>query len=407
MHQGSGILPEKQNDGRKKTAPDDSNQENDPQKTLLSIHEALACMIKETRKMSAFLLAHWFGIILSISFICPGLFLSDMLGVFGRVIGANDTGGTKHLLYSDWHCSVFMSQEGVYVFCDSAKFSLSCEPRQFCSNTSHLFILSKSGNILSFSKSQHLITAANTPPFRSIAATDDELYCISADEVLSVYSLNGFPNNLNTHRPLSMKIKSVACGPGFALFLTHSGAVFSKGIGTRGQLGHGDLETRTSPELIAALTPVTVTAIACGSWHSVCLTDTGDIYTWGSNEFGQLGCPSLNLERSRNLNDPLFSSDACVNLSALPVPVDLPEDVSLVEVVIPPVCLSISSYSLLAGTALGNWVSTQNYGKCQDATPTKGPPTKLIEQVYLSRLNPSCPSVAGHGAPSSGQWNED
>nr|CDS17555.1 expressed protein [Echinococcus granulosus] len=49
MHQGSGILPEKQNDGRKKTAPDDSNQENDPQKTLLSIHEALACMIKETR----------------------------------------------------------------------------------------------------------------------------------------------------------------------------------------------------------------------------------------------------------------------------------------------------------------------------------------------------------------------
>ncbi|KAH9282631.1 hypothetical protein ECG_04169 [Echinococcus granulosus] len=41
MHQGSGILPEKQNDGRKKTAPDDSNQENDPQ--------TLACMIKETR----------------------------------------------------------------------------------------------------------------------------------------------------------------------------------------------------------------------------------------------------------------------------------------------------------------------------------------------------------------------
>ncbi|KAH9283973.1 RCC1 domain-containing protein 1 [Echinococcus granulosus] len=240
-----------------------------------------------------------------------------MLGVFGRVIGANDTGGTKHLLYSDWHCSVFMSQEGVYVFCDSAKFSLSCEPRQFCSNTSHLFILSKSGNILSFSKSQHLITAANTPPFRSIAATDDELYCISADEVLSVYSLNGFPNNLNTHRPLSMKIKSVACG--------------RIQQGNR-HVGHGDLETRTSPELIAALTPVTVTAIACGSWHSVCLTDTGDIYTWGSNEFGQLGCPSLNLERSRNLNDPLFSSDACVNLSALPVPVDLPEDVSIVAI---------------------------------------------------------------------------
>lgn len=61
-------------------------------------------------------------------------------------------------------------------------------------------------------------------------------------------------------------------------------------------------------------------------------TDTGDVYAWGSNEFGQLGCPSLNLERSRNLNDPLLSSEACVNLSALPVPVDLPEDVSVVAV---------------------------------------------------------------------------
>lgn len=43
---------------------------------------------------------------------------------------------------------------------------------------------------------------------------------------------------------------------------------------SRGQLGHGDLETRITPELIAALSPVTVTAVACGSWHSVCLTGT-------------------------------------------------------------------------------------------------------------------------------------
>ncbi|VDK25201.1 unnamed protein product [Taenia asiatica] len=240
-----------------------------------------------------------------------------MLGVFGRVIGANCVGGAERLLYSDWHCSVFMSQEGACVFCDSEEFLLPCEPRQFCSNTSNLFILSESGNILSFSKSQHLITTANTPPFRSIAANDDELYCISKDGVLFVYPLNSFPNNPNASIPLSMKIKNVACG-----------CVQQRNW----HVGHGDLETRITPELIAALTPVTVTAIACGSWHSVCLTDTGDIYTWGSNEFGQLGYPSLNLERSRNLNDPLLSSAACINLSALPVPVDLPEDVSIVAI---------------------------------------------------------------------------
>lgn len=56
------------------------------------------------------------------------------------------------------------------------------------------------------------------------------------------------------------------------------------------------------------------------------LQDTGDVYTWGSNEFGQLGCPSINLERSRRSNDPLFISDTCVNVRALPEPVDIPED---------------------------------------------------------------------------------
>lgn len=29
--------------------------------------------------------------------------------------------------------------------------------------------------------------------------------------------------------------------------------------------------------------------IACGSSHSICLTDDGEVYTWGSNESGQLG----------------------------------------------------------------------------------------------------------------------
>ncbi|VDD78797.1 unnamed protein product, partial [Mesocestoides corti] len=126
--------------------------------------------------------------------------------------------------------------------------------------------------------------------------------------------------------PLPMKVKTVACGAGFALFLTPSGVIFSKGIGTRGQLGHGDLESRSTPEAIEALRPVTSTAIACGFLHSACLTDTGDVYTWGSNEFGQLGYTSLNLERSRQLSTPFLPSDLGVNVNALPAPVDFPDD---------------------------------------------------------------------------------
>nr|CDS29096.2 Regulator of chromosome condensation (RCC1) [Hymenolepis microstoma] len=93
--------------------------------------------------------------------------------------------------------------------------------------------------------------------------------------------------------------------------------------------GHGDLESQSEPTIIEALKPLTVVAIACGYWHSACLTDTGDVYTWGSNEFGQLGCTSINLERSRSMNDPSIPVDSGINLSALPIPVEFPDDASI------------------------------------------------------------------------------
>ncbi|VDM01675.1 unnamed protein product [Schistocephalus solidus] len=146
--------------------------------------------------------------------------------------------------------------------------------------------------------------------------------------------------------PLSVKVKAVACGAGFALFLTPSGVLFSKGIGSRGQLGHGDLESRDTPEIISALQPVPVVSVACGFWHCACLTgwfndfafnllailDVGDVYTWGSNEYGQLGLPSLNLEKSRSGNDPTFFSDSSVNVCAIPSPVDFPNDANVTEI---------------------------------------------------------------------------
>ncbi|XP_031242986.1 RCC1 domain-containing protein 1 [Mastomys coucha] len=32
--------------------------------------------------------------------------------------------------------------------------------------------------------------------------------------------------------------------------------------------------------------------VAAGGWHSVCVSDTGDIYIWGWNESGQLALPT-------------------------------------------------------------------------------------------------------------------
>ena len=34
---------------------------------------------------------------------------------------------------------------------------------------------------------------------------------------------------------------------------------------------------------------LTFSQLGCGSSHSVALTDTGQLFTWGSNQLGQLG----------------------------------------------------------------------------------------------------------------------
>lgn len=93
--------------------------------------------------------------------------------------------------------------------------------------------------------------------------------------------------------------------------LTDNGRVLSYGRGSRGQLGHGDVENVDNgcAQLIDALDGVPVKAIAAGGWHSIALSREGDVYVWGWNESGQLG----------------YSRDT-ISMKALPLPLEISED---------------------------------------------------------------------------------
>ena len=88
------------------------------------------------------------------------------------------------------------------------------------------------------------------------------------------------------------RISSMACGADHCLLLTHDGTLLSFGLGTRGQLGHGDIQSRSEPCVINALAGLPMKAMACGHWHSLALSHSGDVYSWGWNEHGQLGLRS-------------------------------------------------------------------------------------------------------------------
>jgi alpha-tubulin suppressor-like RCC1 family protein len=82
-------------------------------------------------------------------------------------------------------------------------------------------------------------------------------------------------------------VLQVACGWQHTIALTTSGKVFSWGYGDDGQLGHGDNEDCLYPVEIESLQNVIINFIACGHSHSGCLGE-GKLYMWGCNPDARL-----------------------------------------------------------------------------------------------------------------------
>jgi alpha-tubulin suppressor-like RCC1 family protein len=73
-----------------------------------------------------------------------------------------------------------------------------------------------------------------------------------------------------------------------SLALDTNGSVWSWGDNQLGQLGQGDREPRIEPHPIHLLsTPIQ--KISVGDYHSLALDEAGQVWGWGSNQYGQLG----------------------------------------------------------------------------------------------------------------------
>lgn len=75
---------------------------------------------------------------------------------------------------------------------------------------------------------------------------------------------------------------SVACGYAHTLFLLKTGAVYACGNGMYGQLGLGsEVKKKVVPQIVPL--PEKVIAIASKFFHSLSLSESGKLYTWGTN----------------------------------------------------------------------------------------------------------------------------
>ena len=91
-------------------------------------------------------------------------------------------------------------------------------------------------------------------------------------------------------------VKTVAGGYYHTLVLCTDGTVAGCGDNERGQLGDGTFTDRTRPVLpdrSGVLAGKTITAIAVGYLHNLALCSDGTLAAWGSDEYGQLGTPTV------------------------------------------------------------------------------------------------------------------
>lgn len=86
-------------------------------------------------------------------------------------------------------------------------------------------------------------------------------------------------------------VASVAAGDQHTLALTSAGEVWSWGAAGEGALGIGHPKElrQVEPRLVRGLEGCKVTAVAAGAMHSMALTASGEVLTWGRGDFGALG----------------------------------------------------------------------------------------------------------------------
>ncbi|GFR39917.1 hypothetical protein Agub_g424 [Astrephomene gubernaculifera] len=83
-------------------------------------------------------------------------------------------------------------------------------------------------------------------------------------------------------------VKQVSCGGAHTAVVTDDGTLFTFGINEWGQLGHSNRDKFVAAPIEVGL-PDPVKAVAAGGHHTLALTTAGEVWSWGMAGEGQLG----------------------------------------------------------------------------------------------------------------------
>jgi alpha-tubulin suppressor-like RCC1 family protein len=158
-----------------------------------------------------------------------------------------------------------------------------CLPRRKAESWSGLL------NFVALSKHSPTVAAGD---FHSMLVTDSgELYSFGSGESGQL----GHGDSENQFLPRSVtsfqgvRMACAAGNYGHSLTVTETGQLFSFGDGRDGRLGHGNSRSCSFPKPVMEMSKLRVVTVAAGFDHSMVVTEMGCVYTMGNGEDGKLG----------------------------------------------------------------------------------------------------------------------
>ncbi|KAF3773894.1 Inhibitor of Bruton tyrosine kinase [Nymphaea thermarum] len=91
----------------------------------------------------------------------------------------------------------------------------------------------------------------------------------------------------------SRRVRAVAAAKHHTVVATEGGEVFTWGSNREGQLGYTSVDTQPTPRRVSSLRSKII-AVAAANKHTVVVSESGEVFTWGCNKEGQLGYGTSN-----------------------------------------------------------------------------------------------------------------
>ncbi|CAG2171483.1 unnamed protein product [Oppiella nova] len=197
-------------------------------------------------------------------------------------------------LWSEDNCVKRESIDRWMAFC-AIDSQLKANIRMFCvfdmNSETEAVVVTKEDEVFSVNVSAVSVTQLQTLSHKGVIQVSAGLYHLCA---LTTDGQLGIGSTTSSAEPLKVslneKVVDISCGNYHTLALTDAGHVYGWGYNGNGQVGNGTDSAQSVPIRVkGALESCRVVSITCGGHHSIAVSDTGAVYSWGCNGEGQLG----------------------------------------------------------------------------------------------------------------------